>query len=59
MLAYRAVARESYYKRKQFESTPSLEQYAAMHSVQEEVQFSEQFENIFRRFSKARQTLKR
>lgn len=45
MLAYRAVARESYYKRKQFESAPSLEQYAAMHSIQEEVQFSGQFEN--------------
>ncbi|PBJ17845.1 hypothetical protein BSF44_54050 [Pseudomonas sp. ACN8] len=44
MLAYRAVARESYLKRKQFESTPSPEQYAAMHSIKEEVQYSEEFE---------------
>ncbi len=44
MLAYRAVARESYYKRKQFESFPSAEQFAAMHGIKEELNISEEAE---------------
>jgi len=45
MLAYRAVARESYYKRKQLESFPSPERYAAVHGLTEPVQFSKEAEN--------------
>ncbi|WP_095079329.1 hypothetical protein [Pseudomonas sp. Irchel s3h17] len=41
MLAYRAVARESYLKRKQHESFPSLEKFAAMHGIKEELQLTE------------------
>jgi hypothetical protein len=41
MLAYRAVVRESYFKRKQHESFPSLEQIAAMHGIKEELQLTE------------------
>lgn len=44
MLAYRAVARESYFKRKQHESFPSLEEFAAMHSIKEEVEYTEMAE---------------
>jgi len=44
MLAYRAVARESYFKRKQHESFPSLEQMAAMHGIKEELQLTEMAE---------------
>lgn len=35
MLAYRAAARECYLKRKQFESAPTPEQFAAIHGVKE------------------------
>lgn len=41
MLAYRAVVRESYFKRKQHESFPSLEQIAAMQGIKEEIQLTE------------------
>ncbi|MDD1138147.1 hypothetical protein M5G22_11375 [Pseudomonas sp. TNT2022 ID233] len=41
MLAYRAVARESYFKRKQHESFPSLEQIAAMQGLKDEIKLTE------------------
>lgn len=44
MLAYRAVARESYFKRKQHESFPSPEQFAAIHGIKEELQLTEMAE---------------
>ncbi|AZC94885.1 hypothetical protein [Pseudomonas chlororaphis] len=44
MLAYRAVVRESYLKRKQHESFPSLEQIASIHGIKEKIQFTERVE---------------
>lgn len=41
MLAYRAVARECYLKRKQYESLPSPDDYAAIHRIDAQLQFSE------------------
>jgi hypothetical protein len=41
MLAYRAVARECYLKRKQYESLPSPEDYAAIHGIDQQLQFSD------------------
>lgn len=41
MLAYRAVARECYLKRKQYESLPSPNDYAAIHGIDEQLQFSD------------------
>ena len=41
MLAYRAVARECYLKRKQYESLPSPEDYAAIHGIKEQLEFSD------------------
>jgi hypothetical protein len=41
MLAYRAVVRECYLKRKQYESLPTLEEIANMHGITEELQYSE------------------
>jgi len=41
MLAYRAVARECYLKRKQYESLPTPQEYADMHGINEELQYSE------------------
>lgn len=41
MLAYRAVARECYLKRKQYESLPSPDDYAAIHGIEEQLQFSD------------------
>lgn len=41
MLAYRAIARECYLKRKQYESLPSPDAYAAIHGIEEQLQFSE------------------
>jgi len=41
MLAYRAVARECYLKRKQYESLPSPDDYAAIHGIDEQLRFSE------------------
>ncbi len=40
MLAYRAVARECYLKRKQLESLPSPHEYASMHGIKHELQFT-------------------
>lgn len=41
MLGYRAVARECYLKRKQYESLPSPDDYAAIHGVEEKLQYSD------------------
>lgn len=41
MLAYRAVARECYLKRKQYESLPSPEEFAAIRGIDERLQFSD------------------
>lgn len=41
MLAYRAVARECYLKRKQYESLPSPDDYAAIHGIDEKLEFSD------------------
>ena len=41
MLAYRASARECYLKRKQAETLPSAEEYAAIHGIKEKVQLGE------------------
>lgn len=41
MLAYRAVARECYLKRKQYESLPSPEEFAAMHGIKGKVELSD------------------
>ncbi|VWX36519.1 conserved hypothetical protein [Limnobacter sp. 130] len=40
MLAYRAVARECYLKRKQFESIPTPDEVASVHGVEQKIQFS-------------------
>lgn len=41
MLAYRAISRECYLKRKQYESLPSPDDYAAIHGIEEQLQFSD------------------
>lgn len=41
MLAYRAAARECYLKRKQAESLPTPEEYAAIHGIGEELRLAE------------------
>lgn len=41
MLAYRAIARECYLKRKQYESLPTPQEFANMHGISEELQYSE------------------
>lgn len=42
MLAYRAVARECYLKRKQFESLPTAEEFGNIHGIQGKLQLSEE-----------------
>jgi hypothetical protein len=42
MLAYRAVARECYLKRRMCESFPTPEQFADMHGITDKLQFSEE-----------------
>lgn len=42
MLSYRAAARECYLKRKQAESLPSPEEYAAVHGIEESLMLSEE-----------------
>lgn len=41
MLAYRAVARECYLKRKQYESLPSPEEYASIHGIEDQLRLSD------------------
>lgn len=41
MLAYRAVARECYLKRKQYESLPTPQEYADMHGMKDELRYTE------------------
>lgn len=41
MLAYRAVARECYLKRKQYESLPTPQEFADMHGIADELRYSE------------------
>ena len=41
MLAYRAVARECYLKRKQYESLPTPEKFGEMHGIEGELQYSD------------------
>lgn len=41
MLAYRAVARECYLKRKQYEVLPTPEQYAEIHGIEDQLRFSD------------------
>ncbi|NTU49730.1 MAG: hypothetical protein HGA87_02340 [Desulfobulbaceae bacterium] len=41
MLAYRAVARECYLKRKQYESLPTLQEFANIHGITDDLQYSE------------------
>lgn len=41
MLAYRAVARECYLKRKQYESLPTPQEYADIHGIADALQYSE------------------
>jgi hypothetical protein len=41
MLAYRATARECYLKRKQCESFPTTEEFAAIHGIDEKLEFSD------------------
>lgn len=41
MLAYRAVARECYLKRKQYESLPSPDDYAKIHGIDQKLQLSD------------------
>ena len=41
MLAYRAVARECYLKRKQYESFPTPEEFGNIHGITQELTFSE------------------
>lgn len=40
-LAYRTVSKESYLKRKQFESLPSAEQYAEIHGIEDKLRLSD------------------
>lgn len=41
MLAYRAVARECYLKRKQYESLPTPDKFAEIHGIEEKLRFSD------------------
>lgn len=41
MLAYRAVARECYLKRKQFESLPTAEEFGNIHGIEEKIRLSD------------------